>query len=79
MNFAFNHGESIAEPKIIRKILRLLSEKVHAKITVIKEAKDIDKIYLTNLVGNLQTYKMGLHKIGKGGKSRSIALKGLEE
>ena len=79
VNSAFNHGESITEPKIIRKILRLLSEKFHAKITVIKEAKDIDKIHLTDLVGNLQTYKMGLHKIGKGGKSRSMALKGLEE
>ena len=79
VNSAFNHGESITEPKIIRKILRLLSEKFHAKITVIEEAKDIDKIHLTDLVGNLQTYKMGLHKIGKGGKSRSMALKGLEE
>ena len=79
VNSAFNLGESIAEPKIMRKILRSLPERFHAKITVIEEAKKIDKILLTELVGNLQTYEIGLHKIGKGGKSRSMALKGIEE
>ena len=34
---------------------------------------------LTKLVGNLQTYEMGLGKTGKGGKSRKMALKGIEE
>ena len=34
---------------------------------------------LTKLVGNLQTYDMGLGKMGKGGKSRKMALKGIEE
>ena len=53
VNSAFNHGESIAKPKIIRKILRLLFEKFHAKIIVSEEAKDIDKIHLTDLVGSL--------------------------
>ena len=41
--------------------------------------KDIDQIPLTELVGNLQTYKMGLGLVGKGGKSRNLALKGIEE
>ena len=41
MNFTLNLGESIAEPKIVRKILRFLPEKFHAKITVIEEVKDI--------------------------------------
>ena len=41
VNSAFNLGESIAEPKIVRKILRSLPEKFHAKITVIEEVKDI--------------------------------------
>ena len=40
-----------------------------------KESKDIDKIPLTELVGNLQTYKLGLSKIGKSGKGKSMALK----
>ena len=35
VNYAFNLGESIAESKIVRKILRSLPERFHAKITVI--------------------------------------------
>ena len=59
----------------MRKVLRSLLERFHAKITVIKESNDIDKIPLTELVGNLQTYKLGLIRIGKSGKSKSMALK----
>ena len=55
VNSAFNLGETIPEPKIVRKVLRSLPERFHAKITAIKESKDIDKIPLTELIGNLQT------------------------
>ena len=79
MNSAFNLGESIAESKIVRKILRFLPERFHAKITVIEEVKDIDQIPLTELVGNLQTYEMRLGLMGKCGKSINLALKGIEE
>ena len=79
VNFAFNLGESIVESKIVRKILRSLPERFHAKIIAIEEAKDIDQIPLTELVGNLQTYEMGLGLMGKGGKIRNLALKGIEE
>ena len=75
MNLAFNLGETIPEPKILRKVLRSLPERFHAKITTIEESKDIDKIPLTELVGNLQTYELGLTRIGKLGKSKSMALK----
>ena len=53
VNSAINLGQSIAESKIVRKILRSLLERFHAKITVIEEVKDIDQIPLTELVGNL--------------------------
>ena len=53
VNSAFNLGETIPEPKIVRKVLRSLPERFHAKITAIEESKDIDKILLTELVGNL--------------------------
>ena len=75
MNSTFNLGETILEPKIVRKVLRSLPKRFHAKITVIEESKDIDKIPLTELVGNLQTYNLGLTRIGKLGKSKSMALK----
>ena len=75
VNLAFNLGETIPKPKIVRKMLRSLPERFHAKITAIEESKDIDKIPLTKLVGNLQTYKLGLSRIGKLGKGKSMALK----
>ena len=55
VNSAFNLGETIPEPKIVRKVLKSLPERFYAKITAIKESNDIDKIPLTELVGNLQT------------------------
>ena len=75
VNSAFNLGETIPEPKIVRNVLKSLPERFHAKITVIEESKDIDKIPLTELVGNLQTYELGLMRIGKSSKSKSMALK----
>ena len=59
VNSAFNLGETIPEPKIVRKVLKFLLERFHAKIIVIEESKDIDKIPLTELIGNLQTYELG--------------------
>ena len=75
VNSAFNLRETIPEPKIVRKVLRSLLERFHAKIIVIKESKDIDKIPLTELIGNLQTYELGLTRIGKSSKSKGMALK----
>ena len=75
VNSTFNLGETIPKSKIVRKVLRSLPERFHAKIMVIKESKDIDKIPLTELVGNLQTYELRLTRIGKLGKGKSMALK----
>ena len=75
VNSAFNLGETIPKPNIVRKVLRSLPKRFHAKITAIEESKDIDKISLTELVGNLQTYELGLTRIGKSSKGKSMALK----
>ena len=75
VNLTFNLRETISEPKIVRKVLRSLPKRFHAKITAIEESKDIDKIPLTKLVGNLHTYELGLTRIGKTSKSKSMALK----
>ena len=53
VNSTFNLGEKILEPKIVRRILRSLPERFHAKITTIEESKGIDSIPLTKLIGNL--------------------------
>ena len=75
VNSTFNLGETILKPKIVRMVLKSLLERFHAKITTIEESKDIDKITLTELVGNLQTYELGLTRIGKSSKSKIMALK----
>ena len=59
----------------MRKILKSLLEQFHAKITAIEESKDIDTIPLTKLIGNLQTYELGLVWIGMGSNSKNMALK----
>ena len=71
VNSAFNLGETILEPKIVRKVLKYLIERFHGKITMTKESKDIDKIPLIELVGNLQTYELGLTRIKNSSKSKS--------
>ena len=43
VNSAFNFGESIVESKIVKKILRSLPERFHAKIIAIEEVKDVDQ------------------------------------
>ena len=42
VNSAFNLRETILEPKIVRKVLRSLLERFHAKITTIRVSKDIE-------------------------------------
>ena len=75
VNLAFNLGETIPEPKIVRKVLKSLPKRFHAKITAIGELKDIDKIPLIELVANLQTYELGLTRMGKSSKGKGMALK----
>ena len=53
VNSTFNLRETILEPKIVRKVFRSLRMRFHAKITAIEESKNIDKIPLIKLVGNL--------------------------
>ena len=75
VNSAFNLGEQIPKPKIVRKVLRSLLKRFHAMINTIEESKDIDTIPLVELIGNLQTYELGLNRLGKGSKSKCMALK----
>ena len=58
VNSAFNLGETIPELNIVRKVLKSLPKRFHAKIIAICESKDIDKIPLTELVGNIDEIEM---------------------
>ena len=72
----FNLGEKTKDSKVVRKILRSLPERFRAKVTAIKESKDLDEIKIQELIGSLQTYELGLpsHK-----PSKSLALKTITE
>ena len=67
-----NLGEKIDDARVVRKILRSLSESFRAKVTAIEESKDLGEIKIQELIGSLQTYKLRLpsHK-----SSKSLALK----
>ena len=39
VNSAFNLGETIHEPKIVRKVLKSLPERFHVKITAIRNQR----------------------------------------
>ena len=75
VNLAFNLREQIPDPEIIGKILKSLLERFHAKITAIEESKDLDSIPLIELIGNLQSYELGLARVGNGSKGKNMALK----
>ena len=49
----FNLGEKTEDSKIVRKILRSLPESFYAKVTAIKESKDLNKIRIQELISSL--------------------------
>ena len=49
----FNLGEVYNQPKIVTKILRSLTEYFRPKVTAITESKDMDSIFVDELVGSL--------------------------
>ena len=72
VNSAYNLGEIYDQHKIVRKILRSLTEDFKPKVTVITKSKDVDSIPIDELVGSLQSYELDLSKTNK---SKSMALK----
>ena len=72
----FNLGEKTEDSKIVRKILRSLSESFRAKVTAIEESKDFVDIKVQELIGSLQTYELSLPLQRK---SKSLALKMINE
>ena len=72
----FNLGENTEDSKVVRKILHSLPESFRAKVTAIKESKDLDEIKVQELIGSLQTYEFSLPDQRK---SKSLALKTINE
>ena len=76
VNSTFNLGEVYDQPKVVRKILRSLTEDVRPKVTAITESKYVDTIPVDELVGFLQSYESDLPKTNK---SKSMALKYIDD
>ena len=76
VNPAFNLGEVYDQPKIVRKILRSLTDEFRPKVTTIIESKDVDSILVDELVGSLQSYESNLPNTNK---SKSMALKTVDD
>ena len=76
VNSAYNLGEIYDQPKIVRKIIRSLTEDFRPKVTAIIECKDVDSIPIDELVGSLQSYELDLPKTSK---SKSMALKSIDD
>ena len=70
-------GKSFTTEELVRKILRILPRTWEAKVTAIQEAKDMNKITLDELIGNLQTYELRKNSQQKEEqkKDRGLALK----
>nr|GEU45735.1 reverse transcriptase domain-containing protein [Tanacetum cinerariifolium] len=76
--------ESFSSKNYVRKFLRALHPKWHAKVTAIEESKDLTSISLDELIGNLKVYKVIIKKDfkmvkGKREQTRSLALKAKKE
>ena len=76
INSKFNLGEKMEDSKVIKKILRSSPKSFRAKVTTIKESKDLDEIKIQELIGSLQTYELSLPNQRK---SKSLALKTINE
>ena len=76
VNSAYNLGEIYDQPKIVRKILRYLTEDFRPKVTAITKSKDMDSIPIDELVGSLQSYELDLPKTNK---SKSMTLKSVDD
>ena len=64
------------QPKIVRKILRFLTEDFRPKVIVITKSKDMDSIPINEFVGSLQSYELNLPKTNK---SKSMDLKSVDD
>ncbi|XP_068319795.1 uncharacterized protein [Pyrus communis] len=72
VNGCHNLGDNIPEHRVVKKILRSLPSRFHAKRTAIEESKDFSTYKLEQLIGSLQTYESDFTEVKKG---KNVAFK----
>ena len=58
INEIYSLGEIIPNRKAVRKLLSVLPESWESKVEAITEARDLDKLAMDELIGNLMTYEL---------------------
>ncbi|GJR64132.1 retrovirus-related pol polyprotein from transposon TNT 1-94 [Tanacetum coccineum] len=75
--------EGYSSKNYVRKFLRALHPKWRAKVTAIKESKDLTSLSLDELIGNLKVHEMIIKKdseiVKAKGERKSLALKAKKE
>nr|GEY11551.1 UBN2 domain-containing protein [Tanacetum cinerariifolium] len=76
--------EGFSSKNSVRKILRVLHPKWRAKVTAIKESKNLTSLSLDDLIGNLKVYEVIIKNYSemvkcKREQNRSLALKAKKE
>nr|GEV99423.1 zf-CCHC domain-containing protein/UBN2 domain-containing protein [Tanacetum cinerariifolium] len=75
--------EGYSSKNYVRKFLRALHPKWRAKVTTIKESKDLTSLSLDELIGNLKVHKIIIKKYSEivkaKGERKSLALKAKNE
>ena len=72
----FNLGEVYDQHKVVRKILKHLTEDFRPKVIAITKSKVVDTIPIDEFIGSLQSYESDLPKTSK---SKSMALKSIDD
>lgn len=69
-------GRKLSNEDLVRKILRILPQSWENKVIAIQEAKDLTKLSLDELLGNLQTHELMKNSQGRENerKDKGIAL-----
>ncbi|XP_075083369.1 uncharacterized protein LOC142167112 [Nicotiana tabacum] len=78
INKLYSLGEIIPRNKLVRKILSVLPGSWENKVNAITEAKDLQKLTIDELIGNLKTYEMKKkkdHEIREPKKEKNQVLK----
>ena len=79
INEIYSLGEIIPNGKAVRKLLSVLPESWESKVEAVTEARDLDKLVMDELIGNLMTYELKKkqeNKIGGKRKEKNLVLTG---
>ena len=79
INEIYSLGEIIPNGKAVRKLLSVLPESWESKVETITKSRDVDKLAMDELIGNLMTYELKKKQekeIGGKRKEKNLVLTG---